>query len=288
MTGKGVTLYLLAFDVLSLGLGATAAALMLRAGVVYTGITAHYIVVAIVFAYAAQINASFGVVCALVASLLLIVLSFLLRAYNARSYIISLYAFSLAAIPAGNFVLATTSGAKEGVASPAVDWGLKDAGAVTAAALILLSAAGAYALLNRSWRGVLLQHWGSLASRDVQDMRISSVFSLHRVALAGWPTAVIAAVLFVCAVLFGCFVPHGAYTVDFYQRTPFLALLFALIGHRRVSFLLLIVLIYGIASGVMQYTINRSNLTIPLDALLVFYGLMFFMIIYFQQKRLDD
>jgi hypothetical protein len=230
------------YEAVMLMLGSLGAMLLLRAGIVHTGIVAQFILPALAFAYTSTFNLLGATLVAFGTSTLILVLSFTVRAYNPRTYLIVLYVFSLAAIQIASMVLNYAPGsASQGSSSPRVDWPFGSTVTVAVALLCCLFGFFAAHPSVSTWQNVLLAHWAQIPPAILRDLQMAGVFGPIRVLRAAAPTIFITSFCFSAAILFGCFIRYDAYSDGLFDVLPFWILLFGMLSTQSLQSLAIFV-----------------------------------------------
>jgi hypothetical protein len=258
-------------------LGSLGAMVLARSGVIYTAVTAHFILTAIVYAYAGALSFIFGLLAALAVGIVIVVLSFLVNQFNRITYIAVLYAFSLMSMPLAGLVLREfrTASTGDSLVSPRVAWPLTQEWTIALATLLSIGAAVVVQALRRTRGSVLLRHWAQSSPAVVRDLERAQVLSTARILRAASPRIILATFCFLAAVVFLWFAQEKAYLSGRFDVLPFWMLLIGLAANDRVSVVATLVVLFALANTWIGQFLRSTVSAVPTPSIYLFYGVLF-------------
>lgn len=260
-------------------------AFLFRSGLVHTGVIAQMIAVEIALSYASQIHLVVGLIAAWTVSICMIAVAATAFRINRRTYIVALFALSLAATPMEALLLSTNGASATGATSPSVPLG----GSPKVLMAIASAAAVLFLLLliqfQKSWRGVLFEHLGSVSARTFPDMQLSGVFSVTRLLKSAILPLAWAAAAFVAASL--VLTQLSDHAAGRYEKFAFLPLLFAVAAHHRPVYLVALVAFYGLAAAGANLWLSQMNISFSVYVLNVLYGAVILLLV-FRYRREEE
>ena len=257
-------------------LGALGGMVLKRSGIVYTAIVGHFILTSVLLGYASRLGLPFAIGTAFLLGVALISLGLLAAQYNRTTYIAVLYVCSLLSMPAANLIMRAfpADAHRPGLASPAIRWTMDDLTTAFIAVLVSATVWVGSICIARTRGQALLTHWSQSSATVARDLDRAKIFTLARVFRAAVPTIVCASACFTTAVLFGCFVTDGAYTMNKFDILPFWMLLLGLAANGREGIIVVLVVVYAAVDSLIGQAARSAVGQIPTQAIYVLFGLL--------------
>ena len=263
-------------DFCTLFLGAFGSMLMARAGVVNTGIIAHFILTSLIFGFLGARNFWLAAIAGWLFGVILVAAFFWASHFNRRTYVLFLYICSLVSIPLGDLILNANEGAAV-LATPIVGWDLSPLLTAFLALLFCAVIAGYSWFDSDTPRSAILKHWSQCPPSVARDLELAGVFSRGRLTNAMfWATCLIS-ICYLGAIIVGCFAKDQAYVSGKYNFWPFWMLLVGLAAKDRSRILFLLALGFVLVERLLAPLVQLPGRTdpIPVQSLFILYGALF-------------